>query len=148
MLFRVCKIENTYLICSRNGRILRFNKCTKKWSICKGNKNNGYLHIGIDRKGYQMHRVIAHAFKILDLHSNLEIDHIDRNKTNNCISNLRPVTNQQNQFNTNAKGYFWHNNKWEAQICLDGKRIYLGRYDTEEDAHNAYLKAKEIYHVL
>jgi hypothetical protein len=103
----------------------------------------------IDGKMYKMHRVIAHAFGILDLHSELLIDHIDLKK-NNCISNLRPATPQQNMFNTNAKGYSWHiqHQKWNAKIGVNNKRIHLGYFDTEEEAHQKYLEAKKIYHIL
>ena len=38
--------------------------------------------------------------------------------------------------------------KWHAQIKLNGKSIHLGYFDKEEDAKNAYLKAKLIYHKL
>jgi hypothetical protein len=150
MLFRVCKIENTYLICSRNGRILRFDKRFKKWSVCNGSihKKSGYLQMGIDDKKYLLHRIIAYAFKILDLHSPLLIDHIDRNKSNNCIYNLRPATHQQNSFNTNAKGYSQCRQKWRAYIRFNDKLIHLGYFDNEVDARNAYLEAKKKYHIL
>jgi len=150
MLFRVCKIENTDLICSRNGTILRFHKRYKKWTVVNGSNKDGYLVINIDGNTYRMHRVIAHAFKILDIHSELMIDHIDLDRSNNCISNFRPATNQQNMFNTNARGYTWfkRDKNWRAQIKLDGRCIYLGYFKTEEEAHNAYLEAKNIYHKL
>jgi len=148
-MFIFIRIENTNLVCYPNGTILRFDKRSKKWTVCKGSKSKaGYLVINIDRKIYLIHRVLAHAFGILDLHSLLEIDHIDRNPLNNCIENLRPATRQQNNFNTNAKGYCWseHYNKWIARIVLDKTQIHLGYFDKEEEAHQAYLDAKEIYH--
>jgi hypothetical protein len=79
------------------------------------------------------------------------IDHIDGNRTNNKIDNLRDVTNQQNQWNrTTAKGYVWSKfaNKFQARIRLNGRQIHLGHFHTEQEARNAYLKAKEIYHVI
>ena len=150
-MYRFIRIRKTNLICYENGTVFRFLKKTKKWRIVKGTKNTSkHLFMGIDRKMYLMHRVIAHAFRILDLHSELCIDHIDRNTLNNCISNLRPCTKQQNSFNTNAKGYWWNkqNKKWQAKIVLNGKRIHLGFFDIEEEAHQAYLNAKEIYHTF
>jgi hypothetical protein len=148
-MYRFIRIGNTNLVCYENGTILRFLKKTKKWRIIKGTKHtDGYLRMRIDDKKYNMHRVLAHTFNILDLHDELMIDHIDRNRSNNCISNLRPATRQQNMFNQNAKGYTWRKQqkKWEASIKLDGKSIYLGMFDKEKEAHQAYLDAKEIYH--
>jgi hypothetical protein len=150
-MYRFCRIGNTNLICYRNGTILRFHKQLKKWNVCYGYKNSTkYLQIEIDDKTYKMHRILAHAFRILDLHSPLKIDHRDRNPSNNCIFNLRPATQQQNTFNTNAKGYHWkkNNKKWQAVICINGKKIYLGLFDTEEDARQAYIEAKKKYHIL
>jgi hypothetical protein len=82
---------------------------------------------------------------------NNSIDHIDGNRSNNKIDNLRDVTNQQNQWNrTTAKGYVWRKfaNKFHARIRLNGRQIHLGYFHTEQEARNAYLKAKEIYHVI
>ncbi len=148
-MFKFIRIGKTNLICYENGTILRFGKQTKKWKVCKGNKNSeGYLTMRIDDKTYKMHRVLAHAFNILDLHDELMIDHIDLNKSNNCIKNFRPATNQQNQFNRDVKGYYWEKqqNKWRARIGLNEKRIHLGCFDTKEEAHQAYLDAKDKYH--
>jgi len=144
-------IGTTKLICLDNGIILRFNKKLKKWTVCEGTLNGeGYLRMGIDGKMYLCHRVLGHVFGILDLHSPLKIDHIDRNRTNNSISNLRPATNQQNQFNTDAKGYYWNkrDKKWKAHIGLNGKQIHLGYFDTEQQASQAYQNAKLIYHIF
>jgi len=154
-MFRFVRIDNTNLVCYSNGKILRFNKCSKKWTVCHGSKTkDGYLQMRIDRKVYLCHRVIAHAFDILDIESELQIDHINfdktNDKTNNCVFNLRPATTQQNSFNRNNKGYYWNKNanKWLAQIKLNGKKIHLGLFNTEEEAHQAYLEAKKIYHPL
>ena len=80
-----------------------------------------------------------------------QIDHIDGNRTNNSLGNLRIVNHQQNHFNrTKTKGYYWNKqlNKWQAYIGLNGRNIYLGRFDNESDAHSAYLSAKLIHHQI
>ena len=145
-MFKFIRIGETNLVCYPNGTIVRQNIRSKKWKVCKGWKNKEYLMMGIDGKKYSMHRVLAHAFGILDLHDELMIDHIDLNRSNNCIKNLRPATRQQNYFNSNSKGYSQHQNKWTAQIGINKKKIHLGCFDTKEEAHQAYLDAKKIYH--
>jgi hypothetical protein len=114
-----------------------------KWSI----SDTGYC-VRIDNKNkkqIRMHRIIMNP------PDNMVIDHINGNPLDNRRCNLRIVTFQQNHFNrTKAKGYSWHkkNKKWQAQIVINKKTIFLGLFDTEIDAHNAYLSAKEKYHKI
>ena len=51
---------------------------------------------------------------------------------------------------TRAKGYYWDKatNKWLAQIAFNKKDMNLGRYTTEQEARQAYLNAKEKYHII
>jgi hypothetical protein len=79
------------------------------------------------------------------------IDHVDGDKLNNKMSNLRDVTHQENLFNcVRAKGYSWDsvNKKYAARIKVNNLNIFLGRFDTEQEARNAYLKAKQKYHII
>lgn len=147
-----------------NERKLRVYECGKiesfvrnKWHELYGtiNNNNGYCRVQINnkkyKKNYLKHRVIGFAFLDLDIDiPTQQIDHIDRNRNNNQVSNLRVVSSQENHFNTNAKGYCWNKQreKWYAQIKINSKQIHLGCYDNEEDARLAYIKAKEKYHVI
>ena len=142
-----------------NGRKLRCYECGKiesfynnKWQELIGYiRNDGYYRVGINNKKYLKYRIIAYAFLGLDIDNPKQvIDHIDRNTSNNTVSNLRIVTNQQNLFNTNAKGYSWdkHAKKWKAYIALNSKHIHLGLFATEDEARTAYLIAKEKYHVI
>lgn len=79
-----------------------------------------------------------------------DIDHINRNASDNRIVNLRLISHQHNAFNTNAKGYCWRESlkKYQAYINIDGIFINLGHYLNEEDARQAYLNAKEKYHII
>lgn len=83
-----------------------------------------------------------------------QLDHIDRNRQNNKIENLRAATNTTNQHNASTRkdntsgctGVHKKNGKWQARIASFGKRIHLGVFELKQDAINAYKKAKEIHH--
>jgi hypothetical protein len=78
------------------------------------------------------------------------VDHIDGDPLNNRRSNLRWVTHQQNMFNrVNTRGYSWNKQlkKWATYIGIDGLLKHLGYFDSEEDAHQAYLTAKSFHHI-
>ncbi len=85
-----------------------------------------------------------------------EIDHRDRNRTNNAIGNLREATSSQNKCNSDLKkmstsgrrGVSWSSaqRKWAAQINADGRYYYLGMHETKESALAAYEDAARRLH--
>lgn len=130
---------------------VRNNRTSRILKAC-ANKH-GYLLVELYKDGegkcHYIHSLLGIYF--LGCPPDKSIDHIDRNRSNNNLSNLRVVTAQQNQFNrNNTKGYTWNKRscKWKAQICVNGDKRYLGLYTVEEDARAAYLAAKSILHVM
>ena len=131
---------------------------TEKWDTIKFTENDkGYLICGITVgskvRFFRKHRILYLArnpgWDIFDSSSSNCIDHINHSKTDNNEVNLRQVTQQQNNFNrSGVKGYYWDkkNQKWRAQIYVNGRKKYLGTFENEEGAGAAYLAAKEIYH--
>jgi len=119
-----------------------------KWHAKKSH-NAFYAMRNSPRINGKRHHIRMHR-EIINTPDGMETDHIDRNGLNNQRSNLRVVTNQQNQFNRNPKGYYFHKptQKFQAQIWLNGKNIYLGLFETALEAQASYLKAKKIYHVI
>ena len=113
--------------------------------------SNGYIQLGTS---FNKKRIQLYAHQLIYYVSTgqvvEQIDHIDGDRSNNRIDNLREVTRQENSFNTKAKGCTWNKKakKWRAQIKVDGKYIYLKYWNTEEDAHRAYKEAKKKYHIL
>ena len=115
------------------------------------NKKDGYIDISFIYNK-KKHHLKAHQFIYFCVNGeydlSLDIDHINNLRDSNQISNLRLTTRSENLQNTKAKGYTWNKsrNEWQAQIQINNKKIYLGWYKLEEDARDAYLKAKKIYH--
>jgi hypothetical protein len=119
-------------------------------------KTNGYKEIELTngkRKYILIHRLVYKHFG-KDWNPELSVDHIDGNPLNNHISNLRMATKQQQQFNTKVqknnklgvKGVRQIGNKYQARICINKKLKVLGRFETIEEASNAYqTKAKELH---
>ena len=116
--------------------------------------NKGYRMISLD--GF---RSVSHRLAWLYVYGAFpsgEVDHINRVKTDNRLCNLREVTRSENQQNTpiqknNNSGYrgvSWNarDKKWRAQIYSNRKPIYLGYFDSAEDANLAYLKAAAEMH--
>lgn len=123
-------------------------------SIAGCDDGRGYVVFQLDRKRHYAHR-LAWLY-VYGYIPGLEIDHMDGCKSNNRISNLRDVSSQINRQNlrkatarnvsTGVLGVRMLKGKYLSQITIDGKDRHLGTFDSPEDAHKAYLKAKREYH--
>lgn len=154
------EIDGTKLRVYDDGNIERFHKQQKKWVIFSSKVKKTYWRImfcnNYKTTSYLLHRIIAYAFINFDLDCELQIDHIDRNIHNNKLVNLRVVTNQQNQFNRDVKGFQLYNyvkqdgtitHSYQTQLRINDKLI-TKRYSTEEDAKQGYLELKKKYHII
>jgi hypothetical protein len=131
----------------------RVQPCNRiKAGVVAGTVNHdGYIRIKINGTLFMAHRLAwLHTHGTWPLQ---QIDHINGDKADNRIRNLRDVSrsvNMQNQVraqkdNTSGlRGVSWHKDKkrWEACISVNGQNEYLGSFDTTEAAHAAYLSAK------
>ena len=125
-------------------------KC-RKGDVAGCMARNGYTVIRVDDR---LH--LAHRLAWFHTHGRWpaeQLDHIDRNRANNALSNLREVTNAQNAHNQNPRknksgfsGVRKENSKWVAEIKVNYKTIRLGLFSTPEEAHAAYLAAKQRMH--
>ncbi len=125
---------------------------TKYAGRLAGTIAHGYRIINLNGKLYRAHRLIfliEHGY-IPDC-----IDHINGDKDDNRISNLREVTESQNMMNrpvqknnkTGLKGVSLHSGGlWRARIVVNRKEYSLGLFKTKELAHAAYCKAATHYH--
>ena len=118
-------------------------------------KSNGYIALSIDGQKYFAHR-LAWLYVYGEFPKN-DIDHIDGNRTNNKIKNLRDVSRTENLQNikiakshnksTGILGAYLHmSGKFMSRIKVNKKDVYLGLFETAEQANQAYLKAKQQFH--
>ena len=119
---------------------------------------DGYRQIQVNGSSHQEHR-LAWLYVHGEFPSGEKslIDHIDGNKINNRLDNLRVCSDFENQRNTGKrvtntsgfKGVSWdqRTKKWKAQMYLDGKKITIGRYSVKEDAYAARCNAAKESHM-
>ena len=126
----------------------------KKGEIAGYDDGKGYLQVSIAGKKYRLHRLVW--FWVHGVWPKNDVDHRDRNRSNNRIKNLMAATRAENCHNAGLaahntsgfKGVSWSKNmnKWEARITLNDCGKVLGYFDTPEQASAAYLAAKPAYH--
>ena len=139
----------TYRVSNR-GTIHRYMNSTGEWKVTGLSKqSSGYRRFAgrckSERWTRLVHRVVAELF-IPNPEGLPEVDHIDRDRSNNRVENLRWVSHQQNAQNQLGRGCEKRGSRWRASIRVGGKNTRLGTFDTEEEAHAAYLAAKRVYH--
>jgi len=115
--------------------------------------DNGYKVVSINKKDYRVHRVI---FMLFNGSLQGDIDHIDGNRLNNKIENLRQATRSQNLYNTRisnrntsgVKGVSWDKarNKWDVRIRVKKAQITLGRFESIEEAKAVISKFRQEHH--
>ena len=115
---------------------------------------NGYYTVVLYKnnslKAFQVHQLIAINFlNHKPCKHKLVVNHIDTNKLNNDISNLEIISHRKNTDKKHIKSSskyvgvrkLKNTNFWQSRIYIKGKRIYLGNYKNEYNAHLAYQKA-------
>lgn len=152
---------------ARLKEILRYSRKTGQftWRVKRGRsasgtvagttRRDGYVAISVDGALYLAHRLAwLYCYGALPVRS---LDHKNRVRDDNRISNLREVTPQQNLENTtranrrNKTGlrgvtFDPRDGRYYARIFSDGVQHSLGGYSTAEEAHAAYLQSKQRLH--
>jgi hypothetical protein len=134
----------------RNGNLERLNYHypNGKWTVVDNKKNctDGYCRVKLNGIHISYHVIIWILSTGKDIPQGMEIDHINGDKLDNRIENLRLVTRRQNQQNRKIhragrlvgacyrKGY----NDWQSRIVIYKNKIFLGCYKTEQEANEAY----------
>ena len=133
----------------------------KRWKTNNSNQsagcilNNGYYYSRLDKNRYPNHRIVFAIYNNSADFQDKQMDHIDGDVFNNSPQNLRLVTASQNQFNrkkqkNNSSGhknisFVKRLNKYRCAMQVNGKDIYIGLFNTIEEAVNTRdLKLKEL----
>lgn len=123
--------------------------------IITGGHMAGYSRVCIDSHRYLAHR-LAWLYVSGEWPSGL-IDHINQNRSDNRICNLRladfsingqNISRPRSHGRSGYLGASWdqQSGKWRAQITVNGKRTMLGSFENPELAHDAYMRAKREIH--
>jgi len=118
-----------------------------------GSSKGIYKKVQVFGKTYQIHRLI---FMMFNGFFPKNVDHIDGNKLNNRIENLRAATTSQNMCNvkipssntSGIKGVSWHKQRksWQVQLRVSGKPTYFGLFKDIELAELVILEARNKFH--
>lgn len=142
------ELKKTFRI--NNGKLERIDlrRTDGKWKVIenKKNHNSGYCQVMLNRRMMLYHVIIWILSTGKDIPQGMEIDHINGNKIDNRIENLRLVTRRGNQQNRKkhragrlvGATYCKEHNYWQSQIRINKTHIGLGCYETEQEAHEAY----------
>jgi len=120
---------------------------------CVKSNKHPYIVFKLFGQVYLGHRVAWAIHNNSDIPCGHEIDHRNGNKSDNSASNLRLALPHQNKSNMDTaqgvsglRGVTWDKSrkKWIAQISSQNKCLFLGRFDTKEEAYNARKSAEEV----
>jgi len=142
------KIKDYDYEITSNGDVfsLKRNKFLKK-NVGNSGYEQVFLYKNKVMKVFRVHRLVAEYYLGLKDKGfeGLVVDHIDRNKKNNRVDNLRLVTQRENASQKRGSSKYTgvrltKEGNWNSRIFYKRKRYNLGTYKTEEEAYNAYQK--------
>ena len=144
----VDELKKTFRI--NNGKLERIDlrRTDGKWKVIenKSNDGHGYCQVWLNGRMIFYHAIIWILSTGKNIPQGLDIDHINGNKIDNRIENLRLVTRRGNQQNRKKHRagrlvgacYDKTQHNWKSQIKINKTGITIGRYKTEPEAHRAY----------
>ena len=139
----------------KNGEIERLDLRRKGgvWKVVSNKKNNsmGYCKITFQKRSIKYQTILWILSTGKDIPQGLELDHINGDRIDNRMDNLRLVTRRENLQNMwcHRMGQLYgscfdtQRGLYKTQILIGHRRVYIGHYDSEKEAHEAYKRACE-----
>jgi len=125
-----------------------------KWTPSNNGNGKIYFYKAKRVNGKDVY-ISLHRF-LMDCPNGMLVDHINGNTFDNRKENLRICTKRQNNFNVQGRkknksklkgiSRYFYTALYQARIQVDGKTIFLGKFETAEEAHLAYCEASKKYH--
>ena len=143
-------IEGSNFKVYENGAIERQLK-SGKWKLIKNNANHnqGYNVILIQKRQYMRSRIMFLTFMNVPITEKIVMHHKDGNRLNCALSNLSIETYSSMSYYRNDTNGWYHDpkqDKYVASITKNGVMIQLGKFNTADEAYDAYLKERSILH--
>jgi hypothetical protein len=140
----------------KDGNLFWKKKISKKvnvGNVAGRSASGGYRMLGLYKKTYMEHRLI---FMFHNGYFPKEVDHIDGNKSNNRIENLRPATHMENLKNQKVRinnvsghknvGWAGREQKWRVRLAINGKDKHIGYFADRELADFVAVEAANLHH--
>ena len=152
-------IRRVLAYCPETGRFTWLvQRGTKRPGSAAGSNLDSYHAVTVAGTTFRSHRLAVLFMTGCFPDRHMDVDHRDGNKRNNAWVNLRVVTrtvntqNLQRAHKSNRSGLLgahWNSqeSKWQSHIKINGVNVYLGRFDTAQKAHEAYMTQKRKHHV-
>jgi len=146
--------ENIEVYIDTNDLPQLLNYPGKFYGYQRRNNSDGIYAMGNARDNYGKKKVFSLHRLITSAPAGLQVDHIDHNTLNNRRSNLRFVTNAENQQNragaqknnksSGIRGvcFCTREQRWRAKVKLNGNEIFLGYFNNKEDAAKVAKEAR------
>jgi len=147
---KIVRFDGYVGLCLTQGKITVIDESdydlVKQYRWCASNHlGRWYAVASVAGRRTYLHRLL--------LNSKGVTDHRDGDGLNNRRSNLRDCTQAQNAFNrakvgksSTVHGVYFHKNQWCARIRINGQRIWLGGYKSEQEAKDARVSAEKMYY--
>lgn len=145
--FPVAVLYDRYVYDPLQGLLI--SKATGKPLNCRQRDRNTYVAVSYGSRPSKKTYVTTYGRLVMAWLTGkwpgIDVDHVDRNTTNNRPGNLRLVTRRTNTQNrrTFKGGATKNGRRWRARIRIHGKVKHLGQFDTQQEAQEAYLRACE-----